>query len=77
VILSTATDRPWSHYFCCVLGANTEFVRANPIATKRAVRAILKAADMCAAEPQRAATRLVMAVERPPFRADRWHSVRA
>jgi NitT/TauT family transport system substrate-binding protein len=59
VILSTATDRPWSHYFCCVLGANTAFVRANPIATKRALRAILKAADMCAAEPQRAATRLV------------------
>jgi NitT/TauT family transport system substrate-binding protein len=59
VILSTATDRPWSHYFCCVLGANTEFVRANPIATKRAVRAILKAADICAAEPERAATRLV------------------
>jgi NitT/TauT family transport system substrate-binding protein len=59
VILSTATDRPWSDYFCCVLGAHTDFVRANPIATKRAVRAILKAADMCAAEPQRAATRLV------------------
>jgi NitT/TauT family transport system substrate-binding protein len=59
VILNTATDRPWSHYFCCVLGANTEFVRANPIATKRAVRAILKATDMCAADPQRAATRLV------------------
>lgn len=59
VILNTATDRPWSHYFCCVLGAHTNFVRANPIATKRAARAILKAADMCAAEPQRVATRLV------------------
>ena len=61
VILNTATDRPWSQYFCCVLAGNTDFVRAHPVATKRALRAILKGADMCAAEPQRAATRLVEA----------------
>jgi NitT/TauT family transport system substrate-binding protein len=42
VIVNTALDRPWSQYFCCMLVGNREFVRKNPIATKRAVRAILK-----------------------------------
>jgi NitT/TauT family transport system substrate-binding protein len=59
VILNTATDRPWSQYFCCIAYGNREFVRNHPIATKRYLRAILKAADMCAAEPERAAERLV------------------
>ena len=59
VILDTATDRPWSQYFCCMLFGNRQFVRDHPVATKRYLRAILKAADMCAAEPARAAQRLV------------------
>jgi NitT/TauT family transport system substrate-binding protein len=59
VILSTATDKPWSQYFCCLLYGGRDFVRDHPVATKRAVRAILKAADLCAAEPERAAQRLV------------------
>ena len=28
VILNTATDRPWSQYFCCMLFGNRDFVRA-------------------------------------------------
>jgi NitT/TauT family transport system substrate-binding protein len=59
VILNTATERPWSQYFCCMLFGNREFVRDNPVATKRAMRAILKAVDFCAAEPEKAAQRLV------------------
>jgi NitT/TauT family transport system substrate-binding protein len=59
VILSTATDKPWSQYFCCIAFGNREFVRNYPIATKRVVRAILKAADICATDPERAAQRLV------------------
>jgi NitT/TauT family transport system substrate-binding protein len=59
VILNTTTDKPWSQYFCCMLVANREFVRAHPIATKRVLRALLKANDVCAAEPERAARRLV------------------
>src|SRR5215471_18371280 len=55
VIFDTAVDRPWSQYFCCMLAGNREFVRRHPVATKRAVRAILKAADLCASEPARAA----------------------
>jgi NitT/TauT family transport system substrate-binding protein len=59
VILNTTTDQPWSHYFCCIAYGNTEFVRAHPIATKRFLRAILKAADLCAASPETAAQQLV------------------
>ena len=58
VVVNTAVDRPWSQYFCCMLGANREFVRNNPVATKRAVRAILKATDFCATESARAAQQL-------------------
>jgi NitT/TauT family transport system substrate-binding protein len=59
VIVNTTTDKPWSQYFCCMLAGNREFVRAHPVATKRVLRAILKANDICAAEPERAAQRLV------------------
>jgi NitT/TauT family transport system substrate-binding protein len=55
VIVNTAQDRPWSNYFCCAVAGNRDFVRRNPIATKRVIRAILKGADICAQEPERAA----------------------
>jgi len=55
VIVNSAIDRPWSQYFCCIVASNREFVRRNPVATKRALRAILKAATVCALEPDRAA----------------------
>jgi NitT/TauT family transport system substrate-binding protein len=59
VIVNSATDRPWSQYFCCLLTASKEFVRSNPIATRRALRAILKSTDACAADPEGAARTLV------------------
>lgn len=59
VVVNSATDRPWSQYFCCVVLGNREFVRKHPVATKRALRAILKATDLCANEPERAARTLV------------------
>ena len=59
IIASSAVDRPWSQYFCCMLTGNPDFVRNNPIATKRVVRALVKGADICADEPQRAARNLV------------------
>ncbi len=59
VVVNSMMDRPWSQYFCCVLAGNREFVRKYPVATKRALRAILKAADICALEPERAARFLV------------------
>jgi NitT/TauT family transport system substrate-binding protein len=59
VVVNSATDRPWSQYFCCLLAANREFVRKNPVATKRALRAIVKATNICALEPARVARFLV------------------
>ena len=59
VILNTATDRPWSQYFCCIPFGNRDFVAAHPVATKRYLRALLKAADICASEPERAAGILI------------------
>jgi len=59
VILRTAVDRPWSEYFCCMLAGNRDYVRRHPAATKRVVRAFLKAADLCARAPEQAARTLV------------------
>jgi NitT/TauT family transport system substrate-binding protein len=59
VVVNSAVDRPWSQYFCCLVAGNREFARQHPVATKRAVRAILKAADVCGLEPQWAARFLV------------------
>ena len=59
VLLNSALDRPWSQYFCCMLAGNPGFVAANPVATKRVMRAILKAADLCVTDPAMVARRLV------------------
>jgi NitT/TauT family transport system substrate-binding protein len=59
VLVSTAADRPWSQYFCCLLFGNREYVRNHPVATKRAMRAILETADLCATQPARIAQLLV------------------
>ena len=59
VLLNSSVDRPWSHYFCCMVAGNREFVRKHPVASKRAVRALLKADSLCALEADRSAQRLV------------------
>jgi NitT/TauT family transport system substrate-binding protein len=59
VVVNSAVDRPWSQYFCCIATGHRDFVRKHPVATKRALRAILKATDLCALEPERAARALV------------------
>jgi NitT/TauT family transport system substrate-binding protein len=55
VILNSSIDRPWSQYFCCMISGNREFIRNHPAATKRAMRALLKAVDVCVVTPERAA----------------------
>jgi len=52
VLVNTTFDRPWSQYFCCMGAMKAEFVQQNPIATKRAIRALLKAVDLCSDEPE-------------------------
>jgi NitT/TauT family transport system substrate-binding protein len=42
-----------------MLSGNRDYVRNQPVATKRAMRAILKAADLCATEPERVARQIV------------------
>jgi NitT/TauT family transport system substrate-binding protein len=59
VIVSSIADRPRSQYYCCVLATRTEFALKYPIATKRVLRAILKAADLCVSEPKHVAQLLV------------------
>jgi NitT/TauT family transport system substrate-binding protein len=59
VVLDTAQDRPWSQLLCCYVFANLEYVRRHPVATKRALRAILKATDLCSQDPVQAVRVLV------------------
>lgn len=55
VLVNTTTDKPWSNYFCCLITSTKEFVGRHPAATKRALRALMKATDLCALEPRRVA----------------------
>jgi NitT/TauT family transport system substrate-binding protein len=59
VVVSTTLDKPWSQYFCCMVVCNRAWVQKHPAATKRALRAILKAADSCSQDPEGAARLLV------------------
>src|SRR3954453_730769 len=59
VIVSSIADRPWSQYYCCLLATRAEFARNYPVATRRALRAILKAADLCVSQPAHMAQLLV------------------
>ncbi len=58
-ILATAVDDPWSQYFCCMLAGRAEYVSQYPVATKRVLRALLKAVDRCVSEPEAVARRTV------------------
>lgn len=59
VVVNTVVDKPWSEYYCCMLVGNRGFVQKHPAATKRAVRALLKATDLCAKQPALAARMIV------------------
>ena len=59
VLVDTNVDRPWSQYFCCMVVGHRDFIRRHPVATKRALRALLKGNDICAREPELAARTLV------------------
>jgi NitT/TauT family transport system substrate-binding protein len=67
VIVNSAIDRPWSQYFCCMFAGHREYVRKNPVATKRYLRAVIKAGEFCATEPERAARRIVDAGFSPRY----------
>lgn len=51
LLLSSTYDRPWSQYFCCMVAVNKAWQRKHPAATRHVMRAILKAGDLCSADP--------------------------
>ncbi len=59
LVVNSSVDRPWSQYFCCMVTGNRAFVQKHPVATKRALRAIMKAADLCERDPDGVARTLV------------------
>jgi NitT/TauT family transport system substrate-binding protein len=58
-ILNNAVDRPWSQYFCCMISARADYVNKYPVATKRVLRSIVKAADLCVSDPAMVARQMV------------------
>jgi len=58
-LVNTNVDRPWSQYFCCAVVGNRDFIAKNPIATKRALRALMKANDIIAEQPEIASKILI------------------
>lgn len=59
VVVSSYSDRPWSQYYCCVIGASNDFIRKFPMATKAVIRSLLRAADICGTDPARGARGIV------------------
>ena len=55
VIFMQTNDEPWSRLDCCVVATTQDWYRANPIAAKRAMRAILRTADALTADRAAAA----------------------
>ena len=58
-LVDTNVDKPRSQYFCCMVTGHSDFINKNPIATKRALRAILKATDMVSLDPGLAVRTLI------------------
>jgi NitT/TauT family transport system substrate-binding protein len=59
LLVDTNVDKPWSQYFCCMVAGHSDFIKKNPVATKRALRAILKATDIVARNPELATRTLI------------------
>ena len=51
VVINSLTDPPWSNYYCCTAVTTQDWVKKHPAATKRALRALIKGADVVASDP--------------------------
>jgi len=58
-LVDTNVDRPWSKYYCCMILGRRDFIRKNPIATRKVIRSILRANDLVSQDPEMAAQLLV------------------
>jgi len=65
LLIDTNIDKPWSQYFCCVVSGQSNFIEKNPIATRRALRAILKAVDIVGRDPVLASKTIIAKKFRP------------
>ena len=59
VVVNSATDPPWSNYYCCTAVTNRDWMEKHPVATKRALRAMVKGADVIAKDPDGSARFMV------------------
>jgi NitT/TauT family transport system substrate-binding protein len=59
LIFDSYADDPWGQYSCCVIIARREFVEQYPVATRRALRAIYTALDLCQTDPDLAVSRSI------------------
>jgi NitT/TauT family transport system substrate-binding protein len=59
VVLNSVTDPPWSNYYCCTATAHRAWMEKHPVATKRALRAMMRGADAVAKDPDGAARFMV------------------
>ena len=58
-LVDTNIDRPWSQYFCCMIIGRRDFIKNNPVATRKVLRSILTANDMVSQDPEMAAQMMV------------------
>jgi NitT/TauT family transport system substrate-binding protein len=65
LLVDTNIDKPWSQYFCCMVLGQSYFIKKNPVATKRALRAILKAVDIVSRDPKQATRTIIEKKVRP------------
>jgi NitT/TauT family transport system substrate-binding protein len=48
-------DKPWSQNYCCLLYTNRDWAKANPVALKRATRALMRGVDVANGDRRAAA----------------------
>ncbi len=59
VVVDSIADAPWSNYYCCGPIVRRGWMEKHPVATKRALRALLKGADVVAKDPEGTARHMV------------------
>jgi NitT/TauT family transport system substrate-binding protein len=59
VVVNSMTDPPWSNYYCCTAVTTRQWIEKHPVAAKRALRAIVKGADVVAKDPDGSARFMV------------------
>ncbi|HKY78211.1 MAG TPA: ABC transporter substrate-binding protein [Acidimicrobiia bacterium] len=59
VVVDSMVDPPWSNYYCCTAVTNRAWMETHPVAAKRALRAIVKGANVIAQDPDGSARFMV------------------